>query len=261
MWMVSPPVDEGSSQLAWLWDHGKGVFQATTKKLFLSERAGQGWMLEFIRKNAANGLSVANLVAGLSSILCSLNRQYQYSCWLLLVGFLLDLADGAVARRLDACSALGAKLDDFADFTTFGLATALLLQPQGVLAGLLAVAYVLAVFARLCFFSSGIPFTYRGLPCPYASSLLAGTFLLADGNVIVLRITAGVMILFMLDQGFYPHDKVLESQRWKKVVYAGGVAAVLFLPTAVASVYCLVWAMSYIVFPFAVWSCKAQPNA
>ncbi|XP_069731078.1 chymotrypsin-like elastase family member 3B isoform X5 [Phaenicophaeus curvirostris] len=260
MWMVSPPVDEGSSQLAWLWDHGKGVFQAT-KKLFLSERAGQGWMLEFIRKNAANGLSVANLVAGLSSILCSLNRQYQYSCWLLLVGFLLDLADGAVARRLNACSALGAKLDDFADFTTFGLATALLLQPQGVLAGLLVIAYVLAVFARLCFFSSGIPFTYRGLPCPYASSLLAGTFLLVDGNIVVLGVTAGIMILFMLDRGFYPHDKVLESQRWKKLVYTGGVLAVLFLPSAVASVYCLAWATSYIVFPFAIWSCKTQPHA
>lgn len=98
------------------------------------------------------------------------------------------MADGAVARRLDACSALGesvppppgnplpgspyppppsthlaaahslpagAKLDDFADFTTFGLATALLLQPQGALDGLLAIAYVMAVFARLCFFSSG----------------------------------------------------------------------------------------------------------
>ncbi|XP_027563784.1 transmembrane protein 269, partial [Neopelma chrysocephalum] len=84
-----------------------------------------------------------------------LPRQYQLSCWLLLLGFLLDLADGAVARQLDACSALGAKLDDFADFTTFGLGTALLLQPQGVLGGLLALAYVLAVFARLCFFSSG----------------------------------------------------------------------------------------------------------
>ncbi|NWS78939.1 TM269 protein, partial [Crotophaga sulcirostris] len=152
----------------------------------------------------------------------------------------------------------GAKLDDFADFTTFGLATALLLQPQGVLAGLLAITYVLAVFARLCFFSSaGIPFTYRGLPCPYASSLLAGTFLLTDGNVIVLRVTAGVMVLFMLDRGFYPHDKVLESQCWKKMVYAGGVVAVLFLPAAVASVYCLAWVTSYIVFPFAVWSCKA----
>ncbi|NXJ86593.1 TM269 protein, partial [Trogon melanurus] len=234
-----------------------GFFQST-KKLFLNERTGRGLTLEFLRKNAANGLSVANLVAGLSSVLCSLNRQHHHSCWLLLVGFLLDLADGAVARRLDACSALGAKLDDFADFTTFGLATALLVQPQGVLDGLLAIAYVMAVFARLCFFSSaGIPFTYRGLPCPYASSLLAGTFLLTGGDVILLRITAGVMILFMVDRGSYPHDKVLESQLWKKVVYAGGVAAVLFSPAVVASLYCLAWSTSYIVFPFAIWSSKA----
>ncbi|XP_054250853.1 transmembrane protein 269 [Indicator indicator] len=257
MWMVSPPVDEGSPQLAWLWDHGKGILQST-KKLVLSERAGagRGRTLEFLRKNAANGLSMANLVAGLASILCSLNRQYSYSCWLLLVGFLLDLADGAVARRLDACSALGAKLDDFADFTTFGLGTALLLQPQGVLAGLLVMAYVMAVFARLCFFSSGIPFTYRGLPCPYASSLLVGTFLLLGGDLALLRVTAAIMILFMLDQGLYPHDKVLESQLWKKAVYAGGVVAVLLSPAAVASVYFLAWSISYIVFPFAIWSCE-----
>lgn len=30
------------------------------------------------------------------------------------------------------------------------------------------------------------------------------------------------MILFMISQNFYPHDRVLESQAWKKVVYAGG---------------------------------------
>lgn len=69
---------------------------------------------------------------------------------------------------------------------------------------------------------TGIPFTYRGLPCPYASSLLAGTFLLTGGDVTVLRVTAAVMGVFMLDRGSYPHDKVLESQLWKKVVYAGG---------------------------------------
>uniref|UniRef100_A0A8C6JAC7 cardiolipin synthase (CMP-forming) n=1 Tax=Melopsittacus undulatus TaxID=13146 RepID=A0A8C6JAC7_MELUD len=244
---------------------GNGCVLQSTKKLFLSERTGQGrsLALEFIRRNAANGLSVANLVAGLSSILCSLNRQHHHSSWLLLVGFLLDLADGAVARRLNACSALGESLDDFADFTTFGLATALLLQPQGVLSGVLALAYVLAVFARLCFFSSGIPFTYRGLPCPYGSSMVAGTFLLSGGNVALLRVTAGIMTVFMLNQSFYPHDKVLESQLWKKLVYAGGVAAVLFLPATVASIYCLAWSTSYIMFPFAIWSCKAQspPNA
>ncbi|NXF73029.1 TM269 protein, partial [Sclerurus mexicanus] len=179
-------------------------------------------------------------------------RQYQLSCWLLLLGFLLDLADGAVARQLDACSALGAKLDDFADFTTFGLGTALLLQPQGVLGGLLALAYVLAVFARLCFFSSD-----RGLPCPYPSALLASTFLLSGGHVALLRVAAATMILGMADCGSYPHDRVLESQLWKKLVYAGGVLVVLLAPAAVAAVYCLAWATSYIVFPFALWSCKA----
>jgi hypothetical protein len=26
----------------------------------------------------------------------------------------------------------------------------------------------------------------------------------------------------MIDQSYYPHDKVLESETWKKIVYIGG---------------------------------------
>ncbi|XP_067873106.1 transmembrane protein 269 [Heterodontus francisci] len=216
------------------------IFQYA-KKLFLSEQAGRIQLQEFVRQNAANALSLTNLVMGLSSILCSLNGSFKgdgvavggghgvlsdehhyYACWFLLFGFLLDLADGAVARQLNACSALGAKLDDFADFTTFGIATSLLLQAHGIIDGVFAICYAMAVFARLCFFSSGIPFVYRGLPCPYASAILACTSLLTGGNRFLLYIAAVVMILFMTDQGNYPHDKVLESQLWKKVVYVGG---------------------------------------
>ncbi|KAL2104351.1 hypothetical protein ACEWY4_001219 [Coilia grayii] len=83
--------------------------------------------------------------------------RHQYaSCWLVLIGYLLDLADGAVARRLNACSALGAKLDDFADFTTFGIATSLLLRTESLLDNILCMCYVLSVFTRLCFFSSEV---------------------------------------------------------------------------------------------------------
>ncbi|KFP08484.1 hypothetical protein N300_06053, partial [Calypte anna] len=229
--------------------------------LFLRERPGWGRILEFIRKNAANGLSVANLVAGLSSVLCSLNRQYHHSCWLLLLGFLLDLADGAVARQLNACSALGAKLDDFADFTTFGLATALLLQPQGVLGGLLAIAYVMAVFARLCFFSSGEFWLQLGPVLGFPSAEGHGAVGVIPKEALELlggleQLCSGARlrdILFMVDQGFYPHDKVLESQLWKKLVYTGGVVAILFSPAGLAPVYCLAWSMSYICFPFALW--------
>lgn len=74
-----------------------------------------------------------------------------------------------------------------------------------------------------CGYSSpGIPFMYRGLPCIYSSAILACLSLLTGGNMVILRVTAVAMILFMVNQGFYPHDRVLESQAWKKVVYAGG---------------------------------------
>lgn len=70
----------------------------------------------------------------------------------------------------------------------------------------------------------GIPFVYRGLPCIYSSAILASASLLSGGNMTMLRVLAMAMILFMISQNFYPHDRVLESQAWKKVVYAGGKA-------------------------------------
>lgn len=58
--------------------------------------------------------------------------------------------------RFSICSSLsGAKLDDFADFTTFGIATSLLLRTPDLLDNILCMCYVLSVFVRLCFFSSG----------------------------------------------------------------------------------------------------------
>ncbi|XP_055043725.2 transmembrane protein 269 isoform X5 [Misgurnus anguillicaudatus] len=199
---------------------------------------------------------MANMVMGMASILCSLSGHHHAACWLVLIGYLLDLADGAVARQLDACSALGAKLDDFADFTTFGIATSLLLRTPSLLDNILCIVYVLSVFVRLCFFSSGIPFMYRGLPCLYSSAILACVSLLTGENLAVLRIIAVAMIVFMVSQTFYPHDRVLESQAWKKVVYVGGIAMVLCSSFPSACVYYLLWSVSYILFPTALWSSK-----
>lgn len=49
-----------------------GIFH-DAKKLFLSEQAGRAQIQDFACKNAANVLSLSNLVMGLSSILCTLN--------------------------------------------------------------------------------------------------------------------------------------------------------------------------------------------
>ncbi|KAM3618486.1 uncharacterized protein V6R79_020968 [Siganus canaliculatus] len=211
---------------------------------------------EFARKNAANALSVANMIMGMASILSSINGHHHAACWLVLIGYLLDFADGAVARRLNTCSALGAKLDDLGDFVTFGIATSLLLRTPDLLDNILCICYVMSVYTRLCFYSTGIPFVYRGLPCIYSSAILTSASLLSGGNMTILRVIAMIMIPFMISHNFYPHDRLLESQAWKKAVYAGGVVMVFCSSFPPVCVYYLLWSVSFVLFPTSLWSCK-----
>ncbi|XP_006153784.1 transmembrane protein 269 [Tupaia chinensis] len=208
---------------------------------------------EFSWKDVTNALSLANMVLGLFSIFCSVTRKPLCASWMLLISFLLDMAIGAMTRHLHTCSKLGAELNDFAVFTTFGLASALLLGVDGPLNGFLAIIYVLAATFRLCFYSTGVPLTYKGLPCPYASCVLASTSLLTKGNTFILCCMASLMILFMMDQSYYPHDKILESENWKKMVYLGGVIMLFVSPFSLTAFYCLIWSLSYIFFPDALW--------
>ncbi|CAO2588777.1 Transmembrane protein 269 [Lemmus lemmus] len=205
-------------------------------------------------KDVINALSLANMVLGLFSIFCSFSRKSHCASWMLLISFLLDMAVGTMIRHLNICQKLGLELNDFAVFTTFGLASALLLGVDGPLNGFLAVIYVLTTSFRLCFYSTeGGPSAYKGLPCPYASCVLASTCLLTKGNTFILCCMASLMILFMIDQSCYPHDEILESENWKKVVYMGGVVMLFFSPFSLIALYCLIWSLSYIFFPDALW--------
>uniref|UniRef100_A0A8C5EGV1 Uncharacterized protein n=1 Tax=Gouania willdenowi TaxID=441366 RepID=A0A8C5EGV1_GOUWI len=87
--------------------------------------------------------------------------------------------------------------------------------------------------------SASVPFMYRGLLCIYSSAMLASGSLLSGGNM-----------------NFYPHDRVLESQAWKKVVYAGDMVMLFLSSFPPACVYYLLWSISYILFPTSLWSSK-----
>ncbi|XP_047408367.1 transmembrane protein 269 isoform X2 [Sciurus carolinensis] len=208
---------------------------------------------DFSWKDVTSALSLANMVLGLFSIFCSVSRKPQCASWMLLISFLLDMAVGAMTRQLNIFCKPGAELNDFAVFTTFGLASALLLGVDGPLNGFLAIIYVLTTSFRLCFYSSGVSLSYKGLPCPYASCVLASTSLLTKGNTFILCCMASLMILFMIDQSYYPYDEILESDNWKKVVYMGGVFMLFFSPFSLTAFYCLMWSLSYIFFPDALW--------
>ncbi|KAG8507639.1 Transmembrane protein 269, partial [Galemys pyrenaicus] len=225
---------------------------------FLTNEQSRSQMNEFTFKDVANALSLANMILGLFSIICSFCKRSHCACWVLLISFLIDMAVGAITRHLNICSKSGVELNDFAVFTTFGLASALLLGVNGTLSGFLAIIYILTTSFRLCFYStsewnSNIPFVYKGLPCPYASCVLASTSLLTKGNPFILSCMASLMVLFMMDQSYYPHDEILESESWKKIVYLGGVVMLFLFPFSITAFYCLMWSLSYIFFPDALW--------
>ena len=152
---------------------------------------------------APNGVTCVGLVLGLLSIRTSLTAtslvQLQGAAWLILYAVLLDKADGAIARRLNASSEFGVQLDSFSDFVTFGICPAALVTQvvaigaptwsQGAahaaLLGLGAL-YVLAAAIRLAKFnvttaSVGTRF-FLGLPSTSSGGLLASAFLAHQAN-------------------------------------------------------------------------------
>lgn len=98
--------------------------------------------------------TIAALAAGLASILCSANGQFFQAAQLIMLSMVLDGLDGKLARTLKATSPLGAELDTFVDFCSFGVAPSVLayqmaLQPMGVVGDLLAVFLTVSGALRL----------------------------------------------------------------------------------------------------------------
>jgi CDP-diacylglycerol--serine O-phosphatidyltransferase len=151
-----------------------------------------------------NGVTCVGLVLGLLSVRTSLTAttlpQLQGAAWLILYAVLLDKADGAIARRLNASSEFGVQLDSFSDFVTFGICPAALITQvvavgapdtigrgpaHAALLGLGAI-YVLTAAIRLAKFnvttaSVGTRF-FLGLPSTSSGGLLASAFLAHQAN-------------------------------------------------------------------------------
>ena len=150
--------------------------------------------LKYVIPNLCTSFS---LLLGLASVLQSIDGNHDLAAWMILWGVLLDKLDGTTARLLNASSEVGAQLDSFADFVSFGIAPAFLwymyLQNSpfvhhGFLMTVCGV-FVVAVAFRLArfnvseppggkYFFFGIPTTLMGafLSCGFlASQKLLGT--------------------------------------------------------------------------------------
>jgi CDP-diacylglycerol--serine O-phosphatidyltransferase len=128
-------------------------------------------------------LTLGNLAAGITSILFSAEGRFTAAAWCIIVGIIMDMLDGRVARWAGATSQFGLELDSLCDAVTFGIAPGILmygvaLSQLGRPGYAIVIFFGMAAVLRLARFNlkaqSGEPSThFVGLPVPGAAGILA----------------------------------------------------------------------------------------
>lgn len=145
-----------------------------------------------------NAATLANLAAGVSGLYFLSKGELIYASWMILLGALLDVVDGLLARVLDAASPIGKDLDSLADLVSFGILPAAIMAwfaqeagSIGIIVWLVFLLPPLAAAWRLARFNNdpGQHELFLGLPAPAAGLFLGSWPLgLAYGSGLALRL-------------------------------------------------------------------------
>ena len=133
-----------------------------------------------------NLLTTVNMFFGFFAIIYSINEEFTWAAYAIVVAAVFDQLDGRVARATNSTSRFGAEYDSLSDLVSFGLAPSLLLflwslQPFGRLGWLASFFYVACGALRLARFnvqSESVEKAYfQGLPIPMAGGIVASSVL------------------------------------------------------------------------------------
>ena len=83
-------------------------------------------MINSFRKLLPNLVSFTSLVCGFSAVVLTTHHELTIAGALILVGYMLDALDGALARRLGVAGDFGLQLDSLVDAVTFGVAPSMM---------------------------------------------------------------------------------------------------------------------------------------
>ncbi len=162
-----------------------------------------------VRSIIPMGFTFAALLAGFFSILKAGHGEYVLAAQLIALSMLLDGVDGIVARLMRGTSTLGAELDTFVDFCSFGIAPAVLayevaLKNFGGWGIVMASAIVFAGGYRLARFRIVDPDRgqkgYLGLPITICAGWILLFVFLFESDVLhygVLTLDRGPMATFV----------------------------------------------------------------
>jgi CDP-diacylglycerol--serine O-phosphatidyltransferase len=150
-----------------------------------------------------NGVTLANIALGFAGIVAAAQHQFERSVVLLFCAALCDLADGKLARALNATSQFGMELDSLSDMVSFGIAPAVLvylsvLEGLGIAGMIIAVIYPLCGALRLARYNSDTgplgKVTFLGVPIPIAAGYI-WSMVMVRGALSPWLIAAGTIVI------------------------------------------------------------------
>jgi CDP-diacylglycerol--serine O-phosphatidyltransferase len=137
-----------------------------------------------------NAVTLANITLGFLGMVAAAQHQFERSVMFLFCAALCDLADGKLARALNATSQFGMELDSLSDMVSFGIAPAVLvylsvLQSLGIVGMVAAIAYPLCGALRLARYNSDTgplgKVTFLGVPIPIAAGYIWSMVMVRGG--------------------------------------------------------------------------------
>lgn len=124
-----------------------------------------------------NILTSFRMALSLISIFMLVSRTTNLWVWFFVVALVLDVLDGAVARKLNVASELGTQLDSFADYIAFGIIPALFIFIKCHYDSTIAIMlmfFLLAGAFRLSLYNTKYAnqSCFHGVPIPFAAFVL-----------------------------------------------------------------------------------------
>lgn len=163
-----------------------------------------------LRRLPPSVVSAANMFVGLLSCVLSMSGRPEMAAWCIIYCGFLDKLDGILARLLNVSSPFGMEMDSFSDFTSFGVAPAVLVWAIGsdleplphwwIAMGAFSFPLLAAVrLARFNLETHADEECFVGVPTTFAAMLLAAIYLSIED----LGISgAGIPFVVALSPGF-----------------------------------------------------------
>jgi CDP-diacylglycerol---serine O-phosphatidyltransferase len=161
------------------------------------------WIAVQAKHLVPNAVTLANIVFGFLGILAAAQNQFERACVLLFIAAVCDLADGRLARVLNATSRFGMELDSLSDVVSFGIAPAVLiylatLHDLGWAGAAISIGYALCGALRLARYNLDTgelgKVTFLGCPIPIAGGYLL-SFVMVRHMLPVWLIAAGTALV------------------------------------------------------------------